>query len=105
MPLYIYRCASGHETELLRNREVMEERCSCGNPAQRQMFYAVPALESTRKAKARPNVPPSKYRLSDFKEAQAEVQYNYQRAGQQPPDLLAAGVAKGKRHKAAGVRP
>jgi hypothetical protein len=83
----------------------MEERCSCGNPAQRQMFYAVPALESTRKAKSRPNVPPSKYRLSDFKEAQAEVQYNYQREGLKPPDLLGAGIAKAKRHKAVGVRP
>ena len=95
MPLYVYRCASGHDTELIRGREVTEVRCSCGSPAQRQAFYAV----------AQRQPPPPKYRLSNFREAQAEVLDRHARAGTQPPDLMGAGVARGKRHRSAGVRP
>ena len=95
MPLYAYRCASGHTTDLLRGRDVTEDACACGLPAQRVTFYAVSIGGQ----------PEQRYRLSEYIEADGELKHAAARAGVEPPNLWAAGNHRAAAAKRAGVRP
>lgn len=95
MPLYTYRCASGHAADLLRGRDVTEEVCACGGVAVRAALYAV-------SLGGRPDV---RYRLSDYVEADGELKHAAARDGITPRDMMADGMRKARAARGAGVRP
>ena len=63
MPIYEYRCGSGHVTELIRPVSSTSQRCSCGRVATRNSVY--------RTAISRPE---ERFAGRDFLEASAEIE-------------------------------
>jgi len=70
VPLYNYRCAAGHEAELLRRRDVDAVACPCGLRAGRLSVYRI----------HRAGAPEPRYRVSDYLEAAGELQHAAGRA-------------------------
>lgn len=74
MPYYVYRCASGHETEKRGGLEETSAPCSiCGKSAQRRGFNHVAIVGETVPREQRQDV-------RNFQEASAEVDYHYTKA-------------------------
>ena len=94
MPWYEYRCAAGHVTEQRQPRHVGEIDClRCGLSAQRLVSSSVGIAGFAQRPTREAPIP-----LSRAIEAQHEIVYQSERAGIQPPDLMAAArrrVARG----------
>ena len=104
MPIYVYRCKQGHETELLRTFEVNDVLCPCGSHALRQPINRLVVIGRAIVPRDQRN-----YRKSygEYREAVAEVSDHYSRVNNgrgpgekvQPPDYYglakAQAVAKG----------
>lgn len=65
MPIYDFECTQGHVTESRQGREVEIISCPCGEPARRKRVYRVHIGGG----------PTTKFRLTEFQEANAEANY------------------------------
>lgn len=74
MPLYIYHCPAGHETELLRPRDVEVVSCACGELASRQVINRIGFTGF-----ARTPVDQREIKLGAFNEASNELAYKHSR--------------------------
>lgn len=99
MPWYEYRCAAGHAFD--KRSSSYDEAltvCACGEPARRAEFYLPNIVGETV-------MKPTKYRVSEFQEAHAEVDYHYDRAEKegmpvQRPNLWQAAKQEARRRGA-----
>lgn len=94
MPRYNYRCVGSgwaHELEQWASREQREFDCpEHGRPAQRIAVYpgAVPGVTGAVTVPVSQRYIP----LKQAQEAHDEIVYESERAGVEPPDLVAAGM-------------
>ena len=105
MPLYVYSCPAGHETELLRPRDVEAVSCPCGQSALRKSVYEV-----NYGGFARAPVDQRQIRLGAFQEASAEIEHQHSRrtnvdgSPSEQPHLWQAAKAEAKRLQKLGVK-
>ena len=98
MPLYIYRCAGGHETELLRGREIVSIPCpQCSATAERVSVYQTALLTARTPVGERP------VSVRQYIEANEEVAYQHEKAGTRPPDVLAEAKRRVAKLRRAGI--
>ena len=75
MPLYLYRCEAGHETErLVKGRNEDAIWCACGQSAQRQSVYTVGISGFSRAP-----IDQRQIKIGAYKEASAELEYKHSR--------------------------
>ena len=101
MPYYEYRCPAGHVFEKRGGYEDAVAACACGEAASRNPVNLTAIVGATV-------MKPTKYRVSEFQEASAEVDYAYTKAESegQPvkrPDLWNA-AKKEARKRGAPIR-
>ena len=105
MPLYIYRCPAGHETELLRSRQTELVACACGEAASRQAVYPVGVSGF-----ARTPVDQRVIKMGAYNEASAELDYQHRRRTnvdgslRPSPPLWQTAKAEAKRLQKLGVK-
>ena len=81
MPVYDYVCGLGHKHEERRGYEESSIPCvSCSEPAQRQAVYAYQSTITETGGSSYPRLDNAKskdgkYRVSNFQEASAEIDY------------------------------
>ena len=69
MPVFDFRCTSGHLTELRVSRDVVEIACGCGAKASKQSVYHFGIG----------GVPPPRFAVSTYLEAAHEAEYYHGR--------------------------
>ena len=99
MPLYEYVCDNAHVTERRGGFEEVSAPCACGLTSRRREFNLAAIVGATVMKE-------QKYRVSEFQEASAEIDYHYTKAENngmpvKRPDLY--GEAK-KRARAQGAQ-
>ena len=105
MPQYLYRCPFGHETELLRPREVEEVQCICGQTASRQAVYRIAFTGFSRMP-----IDQRPIKIGNFLEASAQNEYDFHKAENeaghelQPPPLWETAKKEAKRLRSLGVK-
>ena len=105
MPLFAYRCPEGHETELLRPRDVELVSCPCGQPAKRIEVYRVGFSGF-----ARTPVDQRQIKMRNFNEANAEIghresrQTNIDGSPARTPSHWRAAKAEASRLSTLGVK-
>ena len=109
MPVYDYVCGLGHIHEERRGYEESSTPCaSCGGPAQRQAVYQYQSTITETGGNSYPRLDNAKskdgkYRVSDFQEASAEIDYAASRIEQREgkpvktPSPYKAGLRKAAR--------
>ncbi len=109
MPVYDYVCGLGHTHEERRGYEESSAPCaSCGKPAQRVAVYAYQSTITETGGNSYPRLDNAKskdgkYRVSDFQEASAEIDYAASRIEQREgkpvktPSSYKAGLRKAAR--------
>ena len=104
MPLYIYRCAAGHATEVRQRSDVRVIECGCGMVAERQTFYATQIG-----GRARTPVGERKISVRAFTEASEQVAYQHEQAVESAqrevpgPQLWKAAKARAAALSRAGI--
>jgi putative FmdB family regulatory protein len=100
MPLYDYRCASGHVSERHEGVDVKSIECpDCGSEAQRAPCSGIPEIAgyAPRPTKAAP------LNVSQFQEAHGEMLHKAERHGVEPPDLWKAAKARVRKGDAVAI--
>ncbi len=102
MPLYDFKCPSGHVTERLKGYGVESIPCPyCCAPAHRRGYNTVSV--ELREAATEVKDKDGRVNVTRFKEASEEVAYGYEKAEQREgvkiksPNLYKAGLREAKR--------
>lgn len=104
MPLYVYGCTCGRETEALRSRGTESIACTCGEQAQRASVYA-----TAIGGRQRPPVSERPVDMRQFREASEQLAHEHARAEESaqqplpPPPLWREAKRKAKKVMAAGI--
>jgi putative FmdB family regulatory protein len=114
MPLYDYSCRNGHTVEERRGYDDDIILCPlCGDTAQRHAVYRYQSTITETGGKSYPKYNAKdgdKYRVSDFHEASAEIDYAAAQAERKEgkpvkvPSMYKAGLRKAKRMGAKSTR-
>ena len=105
MPLYVYTCSDGHDTEAIRSADTVAVGCQCGHQAQRQSVYRMAQIGAVR-----PPVAERTVNLRQYREASEQIAYEHSRAEESaqrelpPPPLWKMAKKRAAKLMAAGVK-